>query len=139
MLAVSWPRWACPCSWCVCFPCIHCLVSMLFCRELFEASPGLYSLPRSKPFRFRYSGTPQRRRLSWVCVLCPSQVQTAQVTRCLVSAVAATYCLPHSCHSFFWVYNWRTFSGVPCVSSGELISGCDPPSRCQPSRIPGLG
>ena len=30
-----------------------------------------------------------------------------------------------------------TVSGVPCVSSGELISGCFPPGRCQPSRIPG--
>ena len=29
------------------------------------------------------------------------------------------------------------FSGVPCVSSGELISGCDPPGGCQLSRIPG--
>ena len=29
----------------------------------------------------------------------------------------------------------RAWSGVPCVSSGELISGCDPPSGCQPSRI----
>ena len=28
-------------------------------------------------------------------------------------------------------------SGEPCVSSGELISGCDPPSGCQPSRISG--
>ena len=28
-------------------------------------------------------------------------------------------------------------SGVPCVSSGELICGCDPPGRCQPSRISG--
>ena len=26
---------------------------------------------------------------------------------------------------------------VYCVSSGELISGCDSPDRCQPSRIPG--
>ena len=30
-----------------------------------------------------------------------------------------------------------TVSGVPCVSSGELISGCDIPGRCQPFRIPG--
>ena len=36
----------------------------------------------------------------------------------------------------FWVYNGHAFSAVPCVSSGELISGCDPPSGCQPSRIP---
>ena len=35
---------------------------------------------------------------------------------------AATYHLPCPCHSVFWVYNRHTFSGVPCVSSGELIS-----------------
>ena len=28
-------------------------------------------------------------------------------------------------------------SGVPWVSSGELISGCNPPGGCQPSSIPG--
>ena len=41
--------------------------------------PGLYALPRSKPLRFRYSGSPQRCRLGWACILCPSQVQVAQV------------------------------------------------------------
>ena len=30
------------------------------------------------------------------------------------------------------------WSGAPCVSSGKLISGCDPPCRCQPSRISGI-
>ena len=39
------------------------------------------------------SGT-QRRRLSWACVLCSSQVLAAQVMRCLASTVAATYPLP---------------------------------------------
>ena len=62
--------------------------------ELSKACPGLHALPRSKLLRFRYSGTPQRHRLGWACVLCPSQVQAAQVTRCLASTVAATYCLP---------------------------------------------
>ena len=66
---------------------------------------------RSKPLRFRHSGIPQRRGLRWACVLCPSQVRAAQVVRCLVSAVAATYHLPHPCHSVFWVYNQHTFSG----------------------------
>ena len=37
--------------------------------ELSKAGPGLRALPRSKPFRF--SGTPQRCRLGWTCVLCP--------------------------------------------------------------------
>ena len=105
-------QWVCPCSWRVCFPCLHCLGSRLLCQELSEASPVLYALPRSKPLRFRYSGTPQRRRLCWACVLCPFQVQAAQMTRCLVSMVAATYHLPRPCHSVFWVYNWHTFSGT---------------------------
>ena len=38
--------------------------------------------------------------------------------------------------SVSWVCS-RAPSGVPWVSSGELISGCDPPGRCQLSRIPG--
>ena len=49
----------------------------------------------------------------------------------------ASYHLPRPSHSISWVYSRSTVSGVPCVSSGELISGCDPPGRCQPSRIPG--
>ena len=47
-----------------------------------------------------------------------------------------SYHLLHASCSVFWVYNGHTFSGVPCVSSGELISGCDSPRRCQPSSIP---
>ena len=141
MLALSRPHWVCPCSRCVYFPCLHCLGSRLLCQELSEASPGLYALPRSKPLRFRYSGSPQRRRLGWACVLCPSQVRAAQVTRCLVSAITPSlrgesYCLPCPSCSVFWVYNGCAFSSVPCISSGELISGCDPPGRCQPSKIP---
>ena len=136
MLIVSRPHWVCLCLWHVCFPCLHCLGSRLFCWQLSKMGPGLYALPMSKLLRFRHSGTPQRCRLGWACVLCPSQVQAAQVTRCLESAVAATYSLPHPCHSVFWVYNQRTFSDVPCVCSGELISGCEPPGGCRPSRIP---
>ena len=119
MLPVSRPHWVCPHSRRVCFPSLHCSGSRLLCWELSEASPGLYALSRSKPLRFRYLGSPQRRRLSWACILCPSQVRAAQVTRCLASAVAVTYCLPHPCRLVFWVYNWHTFSG-----------------GCRPSRIP---
>ena len=53
----------------VCFPCVHRLGSRLLCWELFQAGPGLNALKRSKLLRFRYSGTPQRRRLGWACVL----------------------------------------------------------------------
>ena len=36
-----------------------------------------------------------------------------------------------------WVRCGSAVSDVPCVSSGELVSGCDPPGGCQPSRSPG--
>ena len=111
VFTVSRPHCVCPHSRCVCFPCHHCLGSRLLCRELSEAGPGLYALPRSKPLRFRYLGSPQRCRLGWACVLCPSQVRAAQVMRCLATVVAETYRLPCPCCSVFWVYNWRTFSG----------------------------
>ena len=116
-----------PCSWCVCFPNLHCSGSRLLFQGLSEAGPVLSALPRSKPPRFRSSSTPQRRRFDWACVLCPSPVRAAQVTRCFASCNL----LPPPSHcSVFWVYNGCTFSGVPCVSSGELVSGWDPPSRC---------
>ena len=109
--------------------------------ELSKVGPGFCVLPRSKLLRFRFSGTPQRHRLSWACVLCPSQVGAAQATRCLVSALSpgggASYHLPGPSHSVSWVHHKSPVSGVPCVSSGKLISDCDPPSGCQPSRIPG--
>ena len=132
-----------------CFSCPHSLTacvlswsifsgSRLLCWELSEAGPGLCALPRSKSLRFRFLGTPQRCRLGWASVLCPSQVQAAQVldeySHPQVGAVS--YHLPHPSSLVFWVYIRCAFSGVLCVSSGWLISGCDPPSICQRSRIP---
>ena len=57
----------------------HSSGSRLLCWEPSEAGPGLHAPPRSKPLRFRHSGSPQRCRLGWACVLCPSQVQVARV------------------------------------------------------------
>ena len=88
VLTVIQPHWVCPNSWSVCFPSLHCLGPKLLCQELSDAGPGLYALPRSKPLRFRFSGIPQRHRLGWACVLCPSQVRAAQVTRCLAITAA---------------------------------------------------
>ena len=66
--------------------------------ELFKAGPELCALPRSKPLKFMFLGTPQRHRLSWACVLCPSQFPAAQATSCLMSALfqvgGASYHLP---------------------------------------------
>ena len=116
VLPVSRSHWLCPYSWSVCFPSLHCSGNRLLFWELSEVGPGLHALPRSKLLRFRYLGSPQRCRLGWACVLCPSQIQSAQVTRCLASTVAVTYHLPCPCRSVFWVHNQHTFSGG-CRSS----------------------
>ena len=63
--------------------------------ELSKAGPGLRALPRSKPLRFSFLGTPQRHRLGWACVLCPSQVlgERTLLRRCvhlITSLVPAT-------------------------------------------------
>ena len=99
------------------------------------AGPELRALPRSKPLRFRFSGTPQRRRLSWARVLClprSKQLRRPGVCRRTVFRCSVTSPLPVpdsvSAHAP---------SDVPCVSSGELISGCGHPGGCQPSRISG--
>ena len=116
---MSWPHWVCP-AHSECFPSLHCLGSRLLCGELSEAGPGLYALTKSKLLRFKHWGSPQRHRLGWACVLCPSQVRTAQMTRCLASMVTAIYRLPHPCHLVFWVYNWCT-PDVNCTESQEVL------------------
>ena len=133
VLAVSRPHWVCPHSWHVCFPSLHCSGSRLLCQELSEVGPGLHAFPRSTPLRFRFSGTPQRCRLTWLGLRfvpfpgpsCSGDQVLGEHSPPQVGAV--TYRLPCPCHSAFWVHNRRGFSGMPCVSSGELISGCDPP------------
>ena len=77
----------------------------------------------------------------WACVLRPSQVPAAQVTRCFASVLSqvcsASYHLPSPSGSVSWVRRQSAISGLLCVSFGELISDCEPPGRCQPPMIPG--
>ena len=80
-LTVSEPHWVFPHSRRVFFP-------GRSARELSKAGPGLRALPRSKLLRFIFSGTPQRHRLSWASIWCPSPVRAAQVTRCLLSMLS---------------------------------------------------
>ena len=113
--------------------------------ELSKAGPAFRALPRSKLLGFRFSGTPQRHRLGWACILCP---------------------FPGSRNSGDRVLGWLTIPGVLCILSppwsqpldflgvpqerrlrhamsplggwgGGLISVCDPPGGGQPSRISG--
>ena len=108
--------------------------------ELSKAGLGLHALPRSKPLRFRFLGTPQRHtRLGLRFVPFPGPSSSGDqvlggctVPRCVVRLITS----PSQPLGFLSV-QWEHVSGVLCVSSGELISGCDPPGGCQPSRIPG--
>ena len=63
VLTVFQLHWICPHPQHMRFPSLH-LDSRLLCQELSEAGPGLHALPRSKPLRFKFLSTPQRRRLS---------------------------------------------------------------------------
>ena len=97
--------------------------------------PELCVLPRPKPLRFRFSGTPQKCRLGWACVLClprlscsgSQELDEHTLPRCSVPYPLCSPSLSFRAHR----------CGVPCVSSGKLVSGCDSPGGCQPSRISG--
>ena len=91
VLIVSQPHWVCPLSQLCAFSVYTAQAPGCSAGELSKVGPGLRALPRSMllRFRFRFSGTPQRHRLCRACVLYPSQVRAAQVTRCLPSALSS--------------------------------------------------
>ena len=60
-------------------------------QELSEAGPGLHALPRSKQLKFRFSGTPQRRRFSWFQYFVPFPVPSSSSDSCLASAVPPSW------------------------------------------------
>ena len=119
MLAVLQPHWAYPAHGTCTFP-AHTAqaLSRLLPREPSEAGPGLHAPPRSKPLRFRHSGSPQRCRLGWACILCPSQIQAAQVMGCLVSTATVTYCLTAT-----------QFSGCTTGASSQVDGDCPEPQE----------
>ena len=97
------------------FPCVSCSgsVSQVLCKGTDSVGCAFFALPWSE--QLRWPGAWQ--------VYCP------RWTGCLNH-------LPGHDHLVSWVYCESTVSSVPCVSSEELISGCNPPGRCQPSRMP---
>ena len=87
-LPVSGPHWVCPRSHVCAFLVYTALAPGRSAGDLSKVGPGLRALSWSKLLRFRFLRAPQRHRLGWVCVLCPSQVLAAQVTGCLVSSLS---------------------------------------------------
>ena len=96
------------------------------------AGPEVRALPRPKPLRFQFSGPPQRGSLG--PAFCgfpgPSSSGSQELEEHTLPGCGAPSPLLGPSFSF-------RLSGVPCVSSGELVSSRDPPGRCQPSRISG--
>ena len=131
-LTVFQPHWVCPRSRCMCFPHLHCSGSRLLYREralsyvhfpgLSHSSSGFQVLHKDAdsvgPAFCAFPG--------W------SSSGSQELDEHTLPRCSAPYPLRSVSLSF------RTFwSGASCVSSGKLISGCNPPGGCQPSRISG--
>ena len=134
VLTVSRPHWVCPHSWHVCFPvytfqALGCSAGNFLRRALSCMHfPGLSHSGSGS--RVLHRGTDLVRPAFVPFPGTSSSGDQVLGVRSHPQLKVATYPLPHPSCSVFWVYNQRTFSGVPGVSSGELISDCDPPGRC---------
>ena len=135
VLAVSQPHWVCPHSWHVFFSSLNCSGSRLLCRQWALGCvdfPGLScSGSGSQVF---HKGADSIRPV--FCVLPRSEQLGDQVLgeRTLPSCAVRLIPSPVPAAWLSWVRSGSIVSGVLCVSSGELISGYDPPSGCQLSR-----
>ena len=69
---------------------------------LSKAGPGLRALPRSKPLRFRFLGTPQRRFVPF-----PGQSSSGDqvLGECTLPSCDPSYHLPSPCRSIPWVHS----------------------------------
>ena len=89
VLTVSGPHCVCPHSWHLCFPSLHCSGSRLLCRaSVYKAGPGLPALPRSKTAQVQVLRCSTKAQTQSSLHFVPSQVQAAQVTRCLASTLS---------------------------------------------------
>ena len=108
--------------------------------ELSKAGPGFVHFPG---LSHSGSGSQALHKAadSWACIWCLSQVWAAQAARCLVSTLSpGERCVlspPQSQPLGVLGAQWECCLRCACVSSGRLISDCDPPGGCQWSRIPG--
>jgi len=140
VLAVSGPHWVCLHSWHVCLLSLHFSSSRLLCRGncLKQALdcmhfPGLSCSGSGS--RVLHKGT--NLGLGLVSFPGPSISGEQVLDEHILPAGWCVLSPLQSHYSVSWVCSGSAVSGVLCVSSGELTSGCDPPGRCQPFRIPG--
>ena len=128
--AVLRPHWFAPLTTCL-FSLLHCSGSRLLYREWALSWVHFPGLSRSgSGSRVLHNGAD-----SVGLEFCAFPFRAAQGIRSLPSVLSPVQC------DFSPPYPRLSFrarqSGAPCVFSGKLISGCNPPSTCQPSRISG--
>ena len=130
-LAVFWPHWICPCSRVCALP--STLLRLL--AALQGAGPALRAPPRPKPLR---SGSQVLHKdadsVGPAFYAFPGQSGSGNRELEERTLPGAVRLLPSTVPASV---SGHALSGASCVSSWELISGCDPPGRCQPSRISG--
>ena len=125
-----------PATRCVCFPNLVFSGSRLFCRRTVRWALGCMHFPG-----LSCSGSGSwvlHKGLNFVPFPGPSS-SGHQILggHTLPRLGRESYHLPSPSRWVSWGRSGRAVSDVPCFSSGELISGCDPSGGCQPSRIPG--
>ena len=126
------PHWVCPRSRCVCFPILHFSGSRLLYRERALSCMNFPGLSFSgSVFRVLHKDA------DWVgpafCAFtCRRSSGNQEFDEHTLPGCSAPYPLCGPSLSFH-----ARWSGVPCIPSGKLISGCHPPGGCQPSRISG--
>ena len=124
-LAVFRPHWVCPAHGCVLSP----STLLRLQAALYGAGPALRAVP--------VFGSSTKARTQLGLHFVPSLAGAAQAAKNLTGALplGAGHLLPSAAPASVSVR--ASWVCAPCVYSQELASSCDPPSRCQPSRISG--
>ena len=140
VLRVSGSHWVYPHSRRrVCFPGLHYLGFRLLCRGTVYGGPRVACTSQIYAAQvqvLRYSTKAQTQLgLCFVPFPGPSSSRDQVFGERTLPRCDASYHLSCPSRLVSWVRS--SASGVLCVSSGDLISGCNPLDGCQPSRIPG--
>ena len=136
-LAVCGPHWLCPRSRRVCFPGLHCSGSRVPCRETVSRGPWVACAAQVQAAGVQVRGYSAKAQALLGLHFVPAPSLSSSGDHVLgnalsqVCSASTTSLIPAA-----W-FPGCPVRGVPCVSSGELISDCNPPGRCQLSRISG--
>ena len=131
-LAVFRPHWVCPPLRACMLPHLHCSGSRLLYRGRALSCVHFPGPSRSGSVsQVLPKGTGSVGPV-FCSVPSPSSSGSQELEKHTLTRCSVPYPLHGPCLSFH-----ACRLGVPCVSSGELVSSHNPPSRCQPFRISG--